>query len=147
VTSIEPVAGYRLSADAGTFDLGAIHAFLTGSYWANGISRDAVERSIKGSLACVGAFDAQGSQVGFCRAVSDGATFAYVADVYVLEAARGRGLAMWMLAELLALPGLTGLRRIVLATRDAHALYARLGFVPFRQPERWMERVGEMKNS
>jgi GNAT superfamily N-acetyltransferase len=147
VTTGEPVAGYRLSEDPETFDLDAIHAFLTGSYWAKGISRDAVERAIRGSLVCVGAFDAEGWQVGFCRAVSDGATFAYVADVYVLEAHRGRGLAMWMLDVLIAHPRLTGLRRMVLATRDAHALYARLGFVAFRQPERWMERVEEMKNS
>ena len=140
MTRAGPVPGYRLSDDPADFDLDAVHASLTASYWAEGVSRETVERSVRGSLVCVGAFDADGRQVGFCRAVSDGATFAYVADVYVLEGHRGRGLATWMLSELLSHPGLQGLRRTILATRDAHGLYAALGFVPFRRPERWMER-------
>jgi GNAT superfamily N-acetyltransferase len=140
VTRGDPVPGYRLSEDPAAFDIDAIHGYLTESYWAEGISRETVERSIRGSLACVAIFDPEGSQVGFSRAVSDGATFAWVADVYVLEAHQGKGLASWMLSALLANPALHGLRRTVLATRDAHALYARFGFVPLRIPDRWMEK-------
>lgn len=140
MTSSRPVLGYRLSSDPSDLDPVAIHAFLSNSYWRKGDSLDLVERSIRGSFACVGAFDKQGRQVGFCRAVSDGATFAYIADVYVLEEHRSRGLASWMLFELLASPDLTSVHRTMLATRDAHSLYERLGFEPLKQPERWMEK-------
>jgi ribosomal protein S18 acetylase RimI-like enzyme len=134
-----PVAGYALTEDVERFDLDAVHAYLTGSYWAAGVSRETVERSVRGSVAALALLDASGATVGFCRAVGDGATFAYVADVYVLAAHRGQGLATWMLRSLMAHPAVAGVRRAMLATRDAPALYARLGFAPVAQPERWME--------
>jgi GNAT superfamily N-acetyltransferase len=134
-----PVPGYVLSEDLERFDLDAVHAELTRSYWAAGVSRATVERSVRGSVAAVALLDAAGATVGFCRAVGDGATFAYVADVYVLREHRGRGLATWMLRSLMAHPNVAGVRRAMLATRDAHPLYARLGFAPVAQPERWME--------
>jgi GNAT superfamily N-acetyltransferase len=134
-----PAPGYALTEDPARFDLDAIHAYLTASYWAGGVSRETVERSIRGSAACVGLLDRTGALVGFCRAVGDGATFAYVADVFVLREHRGRGLATWMLRSLLAHPAVAGVRRAMLATRDAHPLYVRLGFAPVAQPERWME--------
>jgi GNAT superfamily N-acetyltransferase len=133
-------AGYRLSTDPADVDVDVVHAFLTTSYWAEGVTRDVVGRSIRGSAACVSAFDSDGNQVGFCRAVSDRATFAYVADVFVLDGHRGRGLASAMVATLLEDPGLQGLRRLILATKDAHGLYERFGFVGFPNPERWMEK-------
>ena len=92
-----------------------------------------MKRSIRGSL-CVGVFF-KGEQVGFARVISDCATFAYLCDVYVLEEHRGRGIASWMLEEILAHPKLQGLRRFTLATRDAHTLYARRGFAPLSHPE------------
>jgi GNAT superfamily N-acetyltransferase len=134
-----PVHGYRVSTDPAELDVGAIHAYLTESYWAEGVSLDSVQRSIEGSSACIGVFDTEGHQVGFARAVGDGVTFAWIADVYVLEGHRGKGLAAWMLRELLAQPRLADLRRVVLATRDAHRLYAQVGFGPLSFPERWMQ--------
>ena len=139
MTALVP-SGYRLSTDPAEVDVEAVHAFLTTSYWAEGITRDVVERSIRGSALCVSAFDLEGRQVGLCRAVSDRATFAYVADVYVLPEHRGRGLASAMMNMLLADEDLQGLRRIILATRDAHSMYERFGFARFPQPERWMEK-------
>jgi GNAT superfamily N-acetyltransferase len=118
-------------------DVAAVHAYLTRSYWAEGISQELVARAIRGSL-CFGVFHA-GKQVAFARVVSDRATFAYLADVYVLEEHRGRGLATWLMEEVVKHPDLQGLRRFVLATRDAHPLYARFGFVPLARPEIFME--------
>ncbi len=134
-----PVPGYRLSTDPADLDIDAVHAYLTESYWAQGVSRDVVERSIEGSIVSIGAFDAEGRQVAFARAVGDGATFAWIADVFVLEGHRGKGLAVWMMSELLADPRLKDLRRVVLATRDAHRLYEQVGFGPLPYPERWMQ--------
>ena len=134
-----PVPGYRVSTDPASLDVLAIHAYLAESYWASGITEDAVRRSIDGSLVCVAVFDEAEHQVAFARAVSDGATFAWIADVYVLEGHRGKGLAAWMVQELVDDPRLSGLRRVVLATRDAHRLYERVGFGPLPHPERWMQ--------
>ena len=96
-----------------------------------------MERAIRGAL-CFGLFDRQVEQVGFARAITDGATFAYLADVYVLEEHRGKGLGKWMVETILAHPSLQGLRRILLATRDAHELYAPFGFKPLATPESFM---------
>jgi GNAT superfamily N-acetyltransferase len=134
-----PVPGYRVSTDPADLNPAAIHAYLTKSYWAEGVSPEAVRRSIEGSAVSIGLFDPEGHQVGFARAVSDSATFAWIADVYVLEGHRGKGLAAWMLASLLADPRLKGLRRVVLATHDAHRLYEKVGFAPLPFPERWMQ--------
>ena len=130
--------GYTASNDRARLDVEAIHAYLTRSYWAEGISRERVERSLQRSL-CFGLYDGTGAQVGFTRVVTDGATFAYLCDVYVLEAARGKGLGQWLVKTTLAHPSLSGLRRFVLGTRDAHDLYARYGFTGLRAPERMME--------
>jgi GNAT superfamily N-acetyltransferase len=118
-------------------DLDAIHAYLSVSYWSPGIPRDVVARAIGGSL-CFGLFDPE-RQVGFARVVTDRATFAYLCDVYILEGHRGRGLAAWLMEAVIAHPHLQGLRRFVLATRDAHRLYEKFGFVPLARPEIFME--------
>jgi GNAT superfamily N-acetyltransferase len=122
-------------------DLGVIHGFLKGSYWAAGIPEELVRRSIQGSL-CFGLFEHQ-RQIGFARAVTDRATFAYLADVFVLESHRGRGLARRLMECVVAHPDLQGLRRWSLVTRDAHALYERFGFGALAHPERHMCRVLE----
>lgn len=130
---------YTLSDDVARLDLPAMHGYLREAYWSRGLPRAVLERAVAGSL-CIGAYDAGGAQVGFARFVSDYATFCYVCDVYVLEAHRGRGLARAMLAMALEHPRLQGLRRWMLVTRDAHALYAGCGFAPLAHPERHMER-------
>lgn len=122
------VAGYVISTDPARLDIDAIHAYLTRSYWSPGIPRAIVERAAKNSL-CFGVYEAAtGAQVGFARVVTDHATFAYLCDVYVLEEHRGRGLSKWMMSECLAHPALSGARRAMLATRDAHGLYRQFGF-------------------
>ncbi|MEY4543813.1 MAG: hypothetical protein RL685_8 [Pseudomonadota bacterium] len=118
--------------------MNAIHAFLVGSYWARDIPRELVERALRGSL-CFGLFHV-GEQVGLARVVTDRATFAYLCDVYVLEAHRGRGLASWLVSQVLAHPELQGVRRFLLATRDAHGLYAKLGFAPLDDAPMFMQR-------
>lgn len=116
-----------------------IQSYLTRSYWATGISLELVKRCISGSL-CFGIFF-RGEQVAFARVITDRATFAYLADVYVLEEHRGRKLAQWMMDTIVAHPDLQGLRRFMLATRDAHGLYAKYGFVQTAKPEALMEIV------
>ena len=131
--------GYTVSSDAARLQLGVIHGFLTRSYWAEGISREIVARSISGS--CTFGIYLGEDQVGFARVISDCATFAYVADVFVLEDHRGRGLARWLMQFILETPELQGLRRWLLVTRDAHSLYQTVGFTPVSQPEGMMEIV------
>jgi GNAT superfamily N-acetyltransferase len=128
---------YEISTDPARLDVDAIHAFLTQSYWSPGIPRATVARAIAHSL-CFGAFW-QGQQVGFARIVTDCATFAYLCDVYVLEAHRGRGLAQQLMTHIMQHPDLQGLRRMLLATRDAHGLYARYGFKSLAAPDVMME--------
>jgi GNAT superfamily N-acetyltransferase len=126
-----------ISTDPRRLDVDAIHAYLTRSYWAAGIPRHLVEKSLAASL-CFGLFDAE-RQIGLARVVTDRATFAYLCDVYVLEEYRGRGLGKWLMQAVVAHPDLQGLRRFVLLTRDAHGLYAQFGFTPLTTPERYME--------
>lgn len=134
---------YTICSDPARLDVNLIHEFLrTHSYWAEGRTRAAVERSITHSLS-FGLYR-QGQQIGFARVITDFATFAYLADVFVLEAERGRGLGKWLLATIVAHPELQGLRRWLLATRDAHGLYQQAGFTPLSQPDRWMERFNEL---
>jgi GNAT superfamily N-acetyltransferase len=128
---------YSISTEQEALDVDAIHAFLTRSFWAQGISRELVAKSIANSL-CFGVFD-DASQIGFARVVTDRATYAYLCDVYVLESHRGRGLGKWLIEVVMAHPDLQGLRRFQLVTRDAHSLYARHGFAVVTQPERYME--------
>jgi GNAT superfamily N-acetyltransferase len=129
---------YRVTTDPAAFDLDVVHRFLAASsYWAEGVPRETVARSISNSL-CFGVFEWE-AQVGFARVVTDRATFAYLADVFVLESHRGRGLSKWLMECVRAHPELQGLRRWMLATRDAHSLYARFGFAPLGDPSRIME--------
>jgi GNAT superfamily N-acetyltransferase len=127
-----------ITTDPSRLDLDVIHGYLTRSYWAPGISRELVARAIAGSL-CFGAFDG-GRQIGFARVVTDRATFAYVADVFVLEGFRERGVAMRLMDAIVGHPELQGLRRWLLVTRDAHSLYRKFGFQPLEKPERHMEK-------
>ena len=128
---------YIITTDARRIDLDAVHAYLARSYWAEAIPRAIVEKAIAGSLCF--ALLTDGEQVGFARVVTDKATFAYLCDVYVLEAHRGQGLGTWMMTELLTHPELQGLRRFMLVTRDAQALYAKVGFHAPRNPDGHME--------
>jgi len=115
-----------VSTDPARLDVGAIHTYLKDSYWARGIPRQVVERSLRNSLG-FGVYDGD-ALVGFARVVTDLATFAYIGDVFVLEAYRGRGLSKWLMECMVEHPDLKDLRRWHLATRDAHGLYAKFGF-------------------
>lgn len=127
----------EISTDRARMDVDAIHRYLSEeSYWAKGISHDRVERSIANSL-CVGAFDGD-AQVGFLRVITDYATFAYLADVFVLPSHRGRGISKEIMKAAMDHPELQGLRRWHLVTRDAHGLYAQFGFAALDAPERHM---------
>ncbi|MGE5322893.1 MAG: GNAT family N-acetyltransferase [Actinomycetota bacterium] len=129
---------YEISTDPSRIDLPAVHSFLTHSYWATGIPLETVSRSLRYSL-CFGIYK-RGRQAGFARVVSDYATFAYLADVFVLPEHRSQGLAKWLMECIMAHPDLQGLRRWSLATRDAHGLYRQFGFKDLKHPEAWMER-------
>jgi GNAT superfamily N-acetyltransferase len=128
---------YEVSTDPTRLDIEAIHAFLATTYWSPGVPLSTVRRAVENSV-CVGVYLA-GQQVGFARMVTDKATFAYLADVYILEEHRGNGLSKRMLEVLLKLEALQGLRRMMLATRDAHALYEQFGFKALATPVRFME--------
>jgi GNAT superfamily N-acetyltransferase len=128
---------YTVSTDKTRIDVPAVHAFLTSTYWSPGIPEETVRRAIAGAI-CFGIYHGA-EQVGFARVITDRATYAYLSDVYVLEAHRGRGLATWMMEVIMAHPALQGLRRFALSTRDAHALYAQFGFGPVGNPDRQME--------
>ena len=133
-------ADYLISDDLERLDVDAVHAYLSReSYWAQGVSRDVVERSLQHSL-CVGIYTATGAQVGLVRVVTDYATFAWVCDVYVLEPHRKQGLSKAAMAAVVEHPRLKTLRRFTLATRDAHGLYAQFGFTPISKPESQMEK-------
>ena len=129
---------FTICTDPARIDLDVVHAFLTTSYWAEGIPRDVVARSIAHSL-CFGLYH-DGRQVGFARVITDRATFAYLGDVFVLEDHRGQGLARWLMEVIHAHPELQGFRRWVLLTRDAHALYRQAGWTSLTAPDRYMER-------
>ncbi len=128
---------FVISTDRSRLDRKAVHAYLTGCYWAKGIPREIVERSIENSL-CFGMYRA-GQQVGFARVISDFATYAYIGDVFVLEQYCGQGLGKWLMKCIMEHPWLQGLRRWSLVTRDAHGLYTQFGFLPLKSPEKYME--------
>ena len=148
--------GYSISTDKSKMDIDFIHGFLTRSYWAEGVTKDIIKKSVNGSL-CFGVFRNDpsplasvsggqslwrrhaGKQVGFARMVTDEATFAYLADVFIIEDHRRKGLSKWLMETIMSYPGLQGLRRMLLATRDAHGLYTQFGFTPLNNPERWMQ--------
>jgi|HubBroStandDraft_4_1064222.scaffolds.fasta_scaffold57752_2 ribosomal protein S18 acetylase RimI-like enzyme len=157
---------FLISTDPARLDLDVIHGFLTNCYWAKGVPREVVARSIEHAL-CFGVYDGNGAcprlakdagpfdklragngaptdgilaQVGFARVISDFASIAYVGDVFVLDSHRGRGLGKWLMEAITQHPALQGLRRWILTTRDAHGLYSQVGFTPVKFPERYMER-------
>ena len=148
--SHSPHAEYEISTDPMRLDVTVIHAFLTQSYWSPGIPRAVVERAISNSL-CFGLYHkaervapgakAQTEQVGFARVITDKATFAYLADVFILDAHRGRGLSKWLVQIIKVHQDLQGLRRFLLATRDAHRLYQQFEFRELSNPSSMMEIV------
>lgn len=126
-----------VSSDPARLDLEVIYGFLSRAYWSEGIPRDVLERAVRNSL-CFGVY-VDGAQVGFARVITDCATFAYLADVFILESHRGHGLSKLLMETIISHPDLQGLRRFSLATRDAHGLYCQFGFQPPKMPERLME--------
>ncbi|MEO6453016.1 MAG: GNAT family N-acetyltransferase [Ginsengibacter sp.] len=127
---------FTVSTDKSKIDIVYVHGFLTKSYWSPGVTIEVVTRAMQGSI-CFGIY-AGPRQIGYARIITDKATFAWVADVFIDENYRGRGLAKWLMETMLAHPDLRGLRRILLATKDAHKLYQLCGFVAISNPERFM---------
>jgi GNAT superfamily N-acetyltransferase len=129
---------YTISTDKSRLDADAIHDYLCNhSYWAKGRTMENVLRTIEHSI-CFGLYHGR-EQVGFARVITDYTTFGYLADVYILPGHRAKGLAQWMMEVIIKHPQLQGLRRFMLATKDAHPLYEKFGFKGLSQPERWME--------
>jgi GNAT superfamily N-acetyltransferase len=120
--------GYLISTDPGRLDRKAIWRFLRTAYWSPGVARDVVERSIENSLP-FGLYGPEGDQAGFARVVTDGVTFGWLADVFVVDEHRRRGLGVWLVETVISHPDLQGVRQLLLATADAHGLYERFGFV------------------
>lgn len=129
---------FTISADKSRLDIEVIHGFLDRSYWAAGRSRETIRRSIENSLP-FGVYKGE-QQVGFARVITDYATFAWIADVFILDEFQGQGLGKWLMEVIIAHPDLQGFRRWVLATKDAHEIYRKFGFEELRHAERWMER-------
>jgi len=132
------VSGYRTSSDIKDMDLSLIHEFISNTYWAKGIPLTTMEKAIKNSL-CFGVFTECGTQVGFARMVTDSATFAYLADVFVSSEHRGKGLSKLLMQVIIEHPDLQGIRRMMLATSDAHGLYEQFGFKALGSPDSFME--------
>ena len=130
---------FTISTDRSRLQLDVIQAFMSEeSYWAKSRTLEQTRTAIENSI-CFGVYEGE-RQIGFARVVSDQATFAYLGDVFILNEFRGRGLSKWLMETIVSHPDLQGLRRWLLATRDAHGLYSQFGFGPLRFPERWMER-------
>jgi GNAT superfamily N-acetyltransferase len=135
---------FLISTDRSRLNLEFIHDFLSSTaYWAKGRSFDVVKRAIENSLN-FGVFDGS-KQIGFARVVTDFATFAWLADVFIIEEYRGRGLGVWLIEVITSHAQLQGFRRWILATRDAHDLYQRFGFSALADPQRYMERRSKIK--
>ena len=130
---------YQISTDKSLLNKKVIHEFISNSYWAKEIPMEILELSIENSI-CFGVYE-NDVQVGFARVVTDKATFGYLADVFILESHRGKGLSKMLMDAIISHPDLQGLRRFMLATRDAHGLYAQYGFTPVALPDRLMEIV------
>lgn len=131
-------AEYRISLEPDELQFDVIHGFLSRCYWSPGIPREVVEKAAHHSL-CAGAYDPGGDQVGFARLITDHTTFGYLADVFVLEDHRGKGLSRAMVEALMALPEVQGMRRLMLATRDAHGLYEKMGWSRVTDPAPFMQ--------
>jgi GNAT superfamily N-acetyltransferase len=130
-----------ISCDRSRLDVERVHAFLTNAYWSEGVSRETIERGIENSIPF--SLYLEGEQVGFARVISDRASYAYLADVYIEEPHRGKGLSKLLMRAVMAHPELRGLRRWILGTRDAHGLYRQFGFTEMQRPERWMEKAAQ----
>jgi GNAT superfamily N-acetyltransferase len=128
---------FTISTEKARLQLDVIAAFLSRAYWAQRRARPAIERSVEHSL-CFGLYDGE-RQIGFARVVTDCSTFAYLCDVFIDESYRGRGLGKWLMSAVMDHPDLQGLRRWILATRDAHGLYKQFGWTELKDPGRWME--------
>ncbi len=134
---------FSISTDKTKIDVDYVHQFLTQSYWSPGVPIETVKKAMDGSL-CFGMYDnnsqtlPNGRQVGYARMITDNATFGYLADVFIDEKFRGKGLGKWLIKVILAHPDLQGLRRIMLATKDAHKLYEQCDFTSLNNPERYM---------
>lgn len=130
---------FTISTDKTRLDVEYIHNFLKTSYWAENVPIEIIRKSIDGAI-CFGLFDGE-QQVGFARVITDKATFAYLADVFVDEKVRGHKLGVWLIDVIMAHEDLQHLRRFMLATRDAHGLYEKFGFTKLNLPERWMQKA------
>jgi GNAT superfamily N-acetyltransferase len=128
---------FSICTDKSKLDIDYIHGVLSKMYWSENIPKETVQRSINGSF-CFAVYDEE-KQIGFARVITDCSTFGYLGDVFIDEAYRGRGLGKWLIQTILAHPDLQGLRRWLLATRDAHSLYASVGFTKLTNPERFMQ--------
>ena len=132
------ISGYKISSETNDMDVSVIHGYISRSYWAKNIPLNTMETAINNSL-CFGVFTESGNQVAFARMVTDTATFAYLADVFVLEEHRGKGISKWIMKNIIEHPKLQGIRRMTLATSDAHTLYEQFGFKALNSPESFME--------
>ena len=128
---------FLITTDKEKIDALYVHQFLSNSYWAEGIPIETIKQSIEGSLCFSVVY--LNHQVGFARVITDEATFAYLADVFIDENFRGKGLSKWLMEVIINYPTLQGLRRFMLATRDAHDLYKQFGFTPLTFTDRWMQ--------
>ena len=128
---------FSISTNKEKLDIKMIHHYLSNSYWAKNIPMETIKKSIEHSL-CFGIYFAN-KQVGFARVISDYTSFAYLADVFVLESEQGKGLGKWLIKEIMDYPSLQGLRKWLLATEDAHGLYKQYGFTPLKNPDSIME--------
>jgi len=131
--------GFFISTDKNILDISTIHNFLTNAYWSKGISKETIEKIIKHTL-CFGVYY-KNKQVGFARITTDYVAFAYLADVFILEEYRGKGLSKWLIDTILNYQPLKEIKRWMLATLDAQGLYTQFGFKPLTQPEKYLERL------
>jgi N-acetylglutamate synthase-like GNAT family acetyltransferase len=132
------IDNYRISSDKNEMDFEVIYAFISSTYWASGIPAEVLKKAIENAF-CFGVFTSKNEQVGFARVITDCATYAYLSDVFILPAHRGKGLSKWLVQEIVTHPELQGLRRFALVTQDAHKLYAPFGFKSPAMPEHCME--------
>ncbi|MDR7089370.1 GNAT family N-acetyltransferase [Cellvibrio fibrivorans] len=133
------VSGYKISTNKSDLDFNVIHSFISNTYWAKGIPAETMQKAIDYAM-CFGVFTDRNEQVGFARVITDTATFAYLSDVFILDAHRGKGLSKWLMEEIVAHPDLQNLRRFVLVTKDAHGLYEQFGFGAISHPDDYMEK-------
>lgn len=132
------ISDYKISCKAEDMDIVAIHKFISRTYWAKNIPLKTMQKAINNSL-CFGVFTLAGEQIAFARMVTDSATFAYLADVYVLQEHRGQGISKYLMNEIQNHRELQGIRRMFLATSDAHGLYQQFGYRTLQHPELFME--------